>query len=115
MPKSTNSRDSFLLSSTARRAGLAIWMVCLTVLSLLPMHVKRSIGTTGFLHNAGHLTAFAITGIFLLPPRRPGFFDAWRIWPGVLFAISLEWLEAAVYGNAFEWRDVATEDRKSVV
>jgi hypothetical protein len=84
-------------------------MLGLSVLSLLPLSVKRSIGTMGILHHAGHLAAFAVTGILFLQWRRPGRFHLWLLWPPLTFAFALEWLEAVLFGGTFEWRDVVTD------
>jgi hypothetical protein len=103
--------DNPLLSSQPgpRRVRLIVWTTCLAALSLMPLSVKRTIGTTGVLHNGGHLAAFAITGILFLQWRRPSRFQPWLLWPPAAFALALESAEAVLFHNAFEWRDVATD------
>jgi hypothetical protein len=75
----------------------------------MPLSVKRAIGTTGVLHRAGHLAAFAVTTILFLQWKRHARLHPWLLWPVLTFAFALEWLEAFLFGGAFEWRDVATD------
>jgi hypothetical protein len=84
-------------------------MVCLAALSLMPLSVKRTIGATGVLHNAGHLAAFAITGILFLQWKQPDRFQPWLLWPLMAFAFALETAEAVLFRNVFEWRDIGTD------
>jgi hypothetical protein len=95
--------------SFARRVRLIAWMVCLAALSLMPLSVKRTIGATGVLHNAGHLAAFAITGILFLQWKQPDRFHPWLLWPLVAFAFALEWVEAVLFHNLLEWHDIGTD------
>jgi hypothetical protein len=98
-----------LSHSDTRRVRLALWMVCLAALSVVPLWVKRAIGANGVLHNAGHLAAFAVTGILFLQCKRPDRFQGWLLWPLVAFAFALEWAEAVLFRNVFEWRDVGID------
>jgi hypothetical protein len=84
-------------------------MICLAAISLMPLSVKRSIGTTGVLHNGGHLAAFAITGILFLQWKQPDRFQPWLLWPLAAFAFALESAEAVLFHNALEWRDIGTD------
>jgi hypothetical protein len=88
---------------------LVVWMIGLTALSLSSLHLKRVIGTTGPWHNVGHVGAFLITGLLFLQARRSGPWDVWDAWPVLAFAVALEWLESALYGGSFEWKDIATD------
>lgn len=88
---------------------LIIWSIGLTLLSLLPLHVKRTIGTTGKLHDMGHILAFAITSVLFLRYNRPGPWAVWRLWPVLLFAIGLEAVESVLYGNILEWPDIGLD------
>ena len=103
MPKSIRP------STSAQRTRLAVWLGGLAAVSLMPLSIKRAIGTTGVLHHAGHLAAFVVTGILFLQWKRPERSWPWLIWPLAAFAFALEYTEAAVYHNAIEWRDIVTD------
>ena len=88
------------------RVVICVWIALLTALSLAPFAVKAELGTMGALHDIGHLSVFAATAVLLcwtatrLPQKLVRYLAV-----GAL-ALTLEWLEAAVYHNPFEWRDV---------
>jgi hypothetical protein len=69
--------------------------------------VKRAIGTTGPWHDIGHLVCFAITGWLFL--GRSADLPSWQVWPAAALAFGLEGMEAALYGNRFEWGDIAVD------
>jgi hypothetical protein len=100
---------SLIRHSRSPRGWLAVWAIGVALLSLLPLHFKRAIGTTGELHEVGHVVSFAITSVLFLQCSRPGAWAVWRLWPVLAFAFTLELLEAALYGNALEWRDIRSD------
>jgi uncharacterized membrane protein YhaH (DUF805 family) len=89
--------------------GLILWTAALTTLSLMPLPIKRAVGTTGQWHNVGHLIAFAITVVLFLQCRRPGGYSFCQLWPVVALAFALEWLESVLYRSIFEWKDVSVD------
>jgi len=99
------------LENTWWSAGtrLAIWTALVAALSLLPFRMKHALGTHGPWHDAGHLGAFAITAWLFLAWHGPPRTALWRLWPVIAFALVLEWLEAAPFGNPFEWGDVRVD------
>jgi len=108
------SRYSVSGSSPLRRrqapwAWLILWSIGVALLSLLPLHLKRAIGTTGQLHDLGHVVAFAITSVLFLRCNRQGGWAVWRLWPVLAFAVILEALESILYSNVFEWSDIGVD------
>src|SRR5215467_9874145 len=91
------------------RNWLIIWSIGLTLLSLLPLHVKRAIGTTSELHDMGHILAFVITSVLFLRCNRPSAWAGWRLWPVLVFAVGLETFESVLYGNVLEWSDIGLD------
>ncbi len=85
------------------------WLAFICVLSLLPLSLKRDLHTTGALHPWGHILAFAITAILFYQPRAGLFGKTLRMLALVLFAVLLEFLQHAIYGNEFELPDVGMD------
>jgi VanZ like protein len=86
-----------------------MWLMFVATLSLLPLHIKHSIGTTGVFHTWGHIGIFGITGATCCRRVQQ---EAANLIGGMivlLFAVSLECLQWSIYGNRFEWRDVLSD------
>ena len=92
-----------------RRLALAVWTAGLTGLSLLPLPMKRLIGTTGTWHDAGHVACFAITAVLLLLAKPTSARSLPGLWPVLMLAFALEWLEAELYASRFEWKDIVMD------
>jgi glycopeptide antibiotics resistance protein len=93
----------------SRRAGLAMWFIFLTTLSLLPDSVKRRIGTTGVLHDVGHLLVFCFTVFILCNPKLSLVNKFLRAALVFGFALITEGLQCLIFLNYFEWRDIITD------
>jgi hypothetical protein len=94
---------------SSNRLILVVWLTGLTTVSLLPLPMRRALGTTGIWHDAGHLLCFAITGFLFLQSRQSSGPFLLTIWPIVAFPFTLECLEWAIYANRFEWKDVLAD------
>jgi len=88
------------------RFVLILWLVFLVTLSMLPLGIKNQIGTTGHLHNIGHVLAFTITGMLLTWKAESSFLRLMLACVALLIGFGLELLEHAVYKDLFEWSDV---------
>lgn len=82
------------------------WVVLITALSLAPFGVKLQLNTMGPLHDAGHLGVFLLTAVLLCWTAKGTTGQLARYLGVCLIAVSIEALEAAIYHNRFEWRDV---------
>ncbi|HXR78532.1 MAG TPA: hypothetical protein VN737_21315 [Bryobacteraceae bacterium] len=91
------------------RFALLLWLALLTVVSLAPTSLKWRVGTMGPLHNWDHFLAFFVTGVLLC--WNAGRVSSWllRCLAGIAIAAILEGMEAVVYHNPFEWRDLRTD------
>ncbi len=91
------------------RFVLGLWLVFITLLSLSPYHLKIWLGTTGHLHEAGHVLAFALTTLLIcwLVPSVTG--KLLRCAAVFAFAMFLEAFEMLVYHAPFEWEDIALD------
>ena len=88
------------------RAIVPLWLIILTIVSLMPDDVKFHVGTKGLLHYPMHLVAFIVTGLIfcwnLLNFRS-------RLACAIVAcsaALALEILEAWPRRNPIEWTDV---------
>ncbi len=91
------------------RLGAALWLTAILGVSLAPAVVKTSLHTIGPLHNALHFTAFLVAA-FLMTLGAPGW--RYRLLRGLvalIFALTTEYLEAAISLNVLEWRDIRTD------
>ncbi len=86
-----------------------LWFAFVGALSLLPLSLKRDLHTTGSLHPWGHLLAFAIATILFYQPKAGLPAKSVRILAVILFSVSLEFLQHAIYGNRFELPDVGMD------
>lgn len=91
------------------RFALLLWLALLTAMSLAPTSLKWRMGTMGPLHTWDHFLAFFVAGALLC--WNAGSFSSLllRCLAGVAIAAVLEGMEAAVYHNPFEWRDLRTD------
>ncbi len=86
-----------------------IWAALVAVISLMPQKFKSRLGTAGIFHGWAHGLVFAITAILVC--RRNASFPS-QVWRGgivLMFAAIIEYLQHALYGNSFEWRDLITD------
>jgi glycopeptide antibiotics resistance protein len=83
-----------------------VWIVFVTVLSLLPLKIKQAIGTQGALHNWAHCLVFVVTAVLLGWRANRVSSQLVRFAIALGFAISLEGLQTILYGNSFEWWDL---------
>ncbi len=82
-------------------------LVAITVVGLFPLRWKVTLATTGPLHRPLHLFAFAVAcGVATWHARsaRMRYALAAAVF---LFGVLLEYMQHAIYGNQFEWRDLA--------
>ncbi|MDQ2901393.1 MAG: VanZ family protein [Acidobacteriota bacterium] len=86
-----------------------LWLGFVAALSLLPVSLKDSLHTTGVLHWWGHLAIFAITAMLFRRMRARTLEQISRAVALFFFGVLLEFLQHAIYGNQFEWRDVGTD------
>lgn len=85
---------------------LVTWILLVTFVSALPLNLKRLVGTQGLLHNWAHLFVFAFTVLLFCWRRSSLSSKIARSGLAILFAISLEGMQAIVYRNEFEWHDL---------
>ena len=85
------------------------WITLITAASLAPLKVKISLGTVGYWHNTIHLVVFFLTGAVLFAYAAKARSRAARALVLFVFCCALEVLEAALYHNSIEWRDVFTD------
>jgi hypothetical protein len=81
-------------------------MTLVTAVSLAPLDVKIALRTAGHWHNAIHLTVFFFTGLMLLADAAKPSARAARAVALFMFCCVLEWLQAVLYHNSVEWRDI---------
>ena len=81
-------------------------MTLVTAVSLAPLRIKLSLGTIGHWHNALHLVVFFLTGVMLFADAPKPSSQAIRALLLLLFCCILEWLQAVLYHNGIEWRDI---------
>ena len=81
----------------------------LTALSLAPFAIKYELGTKGRLHDFGHFATFLFTAALVSCTAKTVGRKLTRYLAVCGMAILLEALETAIYGNPFEWHDVATD------
>ena len=81
-------------------------MTLITAVSLAPLNVKITLRTIGHWHNAIHLTVFAATGLMLFAHTAKTSGRASRALALFIFCCALEWVQAVLYRNSFEWRDI---------
>ncbi len=88
---------------------LAVWLLLVTVVSLLPYEIKHALGTTGRFHACGHVTVFAVTSCLLCARGRSGRAMLLLAAVGVFFGWTTEMAEHLHFGNEMEWWDVASD------
>jgi hypothetical protein len=94
---------------------LAVWLTAIVALSLIPLNLKVAIGTTGWLHNCGHLVAFAVFAALLTETGHQTGVRIVRAGAALALAFALELAQRAMYRNDFEWRDVAMDSIGTVL
>lgn len=82
------------------------WITLVTAVSLAPLNIKISLRTVGHWHNTIHLVVFFLSGVMLFANAPKSSSRAARALILFLFCCALEWLEAVLYHNSVEWRDV---------
>jgi len=93
-------------NESVMRVVVCVWLALLTALSLAPLRIKWQLGTTGALHDAGHLSIFAATA-FLVCWTAKGVSGRLIRFAGVgAIALVLEGMESALYHNRLEWHDI---------
>lgn len=91
------------------RLVVFLWLAFVAAISLMPLKLKSSVGTTGTLHNPGHFLIFVATALLLCRTARNWNTRLLR-WACVcIFAGAMEFLEWVTYHNPFEWRDVLVD------
>jgi hypothetical protein len=76
-----------------------VWLVIVAALSLMPLSVKQSLGTTGPLHAFGHIALFTITAIMFCLPVSNLFLRCLAGTGVLLFGTVLEFLQWLIYHN----------------
>jgi len=87
------------------RWASAVWLLLVTAGSLAPLKVKVQLHTVGSWHNIFHFFAFCLGGLLFLVPAASSRAVVLRAVALALFCAVIEYLEAVVYHNKFEWRD----------
>lgn len=91
------------------RVIVPLWLAFVVAISTMPLRLKKRIGTTGVLHTPGHVVVFLITAI-LLCKTAPNLACSMVRWVAACcFALAMEILEAGIYHNRIEWRDVLVD------
>lgn len=91
---------------TARHVWpIAAWIVCVLLISLLPLPLKDSLKTHGRFHNSAHFCAFLIT-VLLVCRGRSNAWIAASVAGAIGLAFFIEGAQTAIYHNDFEWSDV---------
>lgn len=87
----------------------AFWLFLITAISVAPLRVKVFLHSTTHWHDAFHLTAFFVTGLLAFSGLGRNL-PAWLV-SVLLIAYCgvLEWLEAVIYHNPFEWHDLLVD------
>jgi hypothetical protein len=98
-------RISFLSASLLAK----LWLVFVAALSLLPLHAKNFLLTTGFLHTYGHIVIFGITGALCCRALYKPLTSVIGGMAVLAFGFCLEFLQWLIYGNRFEWRDLVLD------
>jgi uncharacterized membrane protein YjjB (DUF3815 family) len=88
------------------RVVVPLWLVVLTVVSLVPDPIKYHLGTKGSFHYAAHFLVFVATGLIFCWKSASLRSRLAAALAGCCAALVLELLEAQVYGNPIEWSDV---------
>ena len=117
-PRLFLSEAASALSKSSKRIGpfchndhvrflFGAWVTLVAAGSLAPLRVKLLLGTSGRWHNPIHMVVFFLTGVMLFADARlkPST-RATRAVLLFLFCCTLEWLEAVLYHNGFEWGDM---------
>jgi len=82
------------------------WLALITAVSLGPLEVKIALGTVGAWHNVMHLVVFFVTALLSLAGASSLRSRSSRVLLLLLFCSALELLEARIYHNPYEWRDL---------
>lgn len=88
------------------RFFLAVWLLLITAVSLAPLRAKTALGTVGFWHNPMHFAVFLLTGVLALFGAQSLYARGFRTFMLVAFCATIELLEAVIYRNHIEWRDI---------
>ena len=80
-----------------------IWFIVVAFLSLAPLPIKHYLRTSSHLHYPAHFLIYAL-GAALIGRTRPR-----RALYLILFAAATEYLQARIYHNPYEWRDLAID------
>ena|SRR5579875_1564100 len=101
--------EILLCKNEVVRWWVAVWLALVTALSLVPLKIKIVLGTVGVWHDVGHFLIFAATGVLVLWTADNARWRGFRAASLALLCATLEALEASMYHNPFEWRDVITD------
>ena len=86
------------------------WLAFVTALSLGPEFMKYKIlQTQGRMHNPGHLVVFMITALLLCWNAGSASSRILRALAAILVGVTLEWFEAVIYHNPYEWKDLMVD------
>ncbi len=91
------------------RSLTLFWLLFVTALSLIPLHYKVELGTTGKLHPIGHFGAFLVAAGLLCWETRSLGQRLFRCCGALALAFLLEAAEMFFFRNRFEWTDVAVD------
>jgi glycopeptide antibiotics resistance protein len=82
------------------------WLLLVMAVSLGPLKLKVTLRTVGTLHNAIHVAVFILTAVVGLLTPKTSLSRSSRICLLVLFCFLLELIQAFLYHNRYEWRDL---------
>ena len=89
---------------------VAIWVLLLSVVSLGPMWLKyHFLRTGGHMHVPGHFLMFMVTAMLLCWSATSVRSRLLRAFGAFLIGFTTEWLQAVIYHNPIEWRDIRTD------
>ena len=98
------------MSATGRYFWLlGAWIFFVIVLSLLPLPMKSSLRTHGRFHHSAHFVSFLITACVIGWHKRTPAWIALGCLAAIALGLSLEIAQVIVYGNFFEWDDLAVD------
>ena len=86
-----------------------LYFLVIALLSLAPFRVKKFLETRGFLHYIGHFGAFVVCGVLVLADTAAPRARLLRLAVVLTFCAALEALEAVLYHNPFEWKDLIVD------
>jgi hypothetical protein len=88
---------------------VAAWLLLITAVSLAPLRLKLALHTVGVWHNPIHFAVFLATGLLALSTASSFATRGLRTAYLILFCAATELLEALLFHNPFEWRDLSVD------